>query len=171
MTRLRAKPEDYPEGSSVRRQLKAAQAETERLEREWEERLGELDAPSRPAADPAAKRPPAPKALQVNEGEELFALQLRTYGIPFRREYVFHQSRRWRFDFAIVEHLIAIEIEGAIWKQGGGGHSHPSGIESDIEKYNAAAVLGWRVFRFMPDKHVETGAAVALINDVLRAQS
>jgi len=121
-----------------------------------------------PPPEPLGSRKSLPKSLpQVNEGEELFALQLRGHGVPFEREYVFHQSRRWRFDFAIVGHLVAIEIEGAIWKKGGGGHSHPSGIESDIEKYNAAAADGWRVFRFMPDKHVESGTGIEQILNVL----
>lgn len=155
----------------MRRQLEAAAAESDRLERRWDERI---NPPKLPPDSPRARPGEFPKrrapALEVNEGEETFALQLRAYRIPFEREYVFHQSRRWRFDFALVEHLIAIEIEGAIWQRGGGGHSHPSGIESDIEKYNAAAVLGWRVFRFMPDKHVASGVAIAMIDEVLRAE-
>jgi very-short-patch-repair endonuclease len=99
----------------------------------------------------------------VSAGEDEMALHLRAYGIPFEREYRFHPERRWRLDFALVEHRIGIEIEGGIWKRGGGGHSHPMHIEKDIEKSNALALLGWRLFRFMPDKDVSSGRAIECI--------
>lgn len=66
-------------------------------------------------------------------------------------EYQFHPTRKWRFDFAWPEKKLAIEQEGAIWQRGGGGHSHPLGIERDIDKYNAAALLGWRILRYAPE--------------------
>lgn len=61
------------------------------------------------------------------------------------REHQFHPKRKWRFDFAYPDLMIAIEIEGGIWTQG--RHITPQGFMRDIEKYNAAAELGWRVFR------------------------
>lgn len=66
---------------------------------------------------------------------------------PWREQYRFDPVRLWRFDFAWPERKIAFEMEGAIWMKGGGGHSHPLGIEKDIEKYNAAALQGWCVVR------------------------
>lgn len=64
------------------------------------------------------------------------------------REYKFHPSRKWRFDFAYPEQFIAIEVEGGIWI--GGRHIHPLGFEKDCEKYNEAAKLGWKVYRITP---------------------
>ena len=66
-------------------------------------------------------------------------------------EYRFCPGRRWRFDFSWPERLVALEVEGGIWRRGGGAHSHPLNIERDIEKYNAAAELGWRIFRCAPE--------------------
>jgi hypothetical protein len=66
-------------------------------------------------------------------------------------EYEFHPTRKWRFDYAIPQWKVGIEIEGGIWQRGGGGHSHPTGIVRDMEKYNAAAVQGWRVLRYAPE--------------------
>jgi len=66
-------------------------------------------------------------------------------------EYEFHPTRKFRFDYAIPQWRIGIEVEGGIWMQGGGAHSHPSNIERDIEKYNAAAIQGWRVLRYAPE--------------------
>lgn len=78
------------------------------------------------------------------------------HGLPEPRpEYRFHPTRLWRFDYAWPAQKIAAEVEGGIWRKGGGAHSHPQNIERDIEKYNAAAVLGWRVLRVVPEKMSE----------------
>ncbi len=66
------------------------------------------------------------------------------------KEYKFHPTRRWRFDYAIPEHKIALEVEGGVWT--GGRHTSPKGFLNDIEKYNAATLMGWRVFRTTPDE-------------------
>lgn len=73
-------------------------------------------------------------------------------GVPSPRpEFEFHPVRKWRFDYAWPDEKIAVEIEGGIWREGGGAHSHPLNIERDIDKYNAAAVLGWRILRVAPE--------------------
>ena len=66
------------------------------------------------------------------------------------KEYKFHPTRRWRFDYAIPEHKIALEVEGGVWT--GGQHTSPKGFLNDIEKYNTATLMGWRVFRTTPDE-------------------
>lgn len=66
-------------------------------------------------------------------------------GPQLEAEYKFHPKRRWRFDFCHRQSRIAIELEGGTWT--GGRHVRGSGFERDCEKYNAAALLGWRVFR------------------------
>jgi len=67
------------------------------------------------------------------------------------QEFLFAKSlgRKWRFDFAWPEHKIALEVEGGIFTRG--AHGSITGITRDIEKYNAAACLGWRVLRVVPD--------------------
>lgn len=64
------------------------------------------------------------------------------------KEYKFNPGRRWRFDYAIPEYRIAVEVEGGVWT--GGRHVRPKGFLNDMEKYNAAAVDGWRVLRVTP---------------------
>lgn len=65
-------------------------------------------------------------------------------------EYRFHPSRMWRFDWAFPGALLAIECDGGIFAKG--RHSRGSGIKGDMEKVNAAACLGWRVLKFMPEQ-------------------
>lgn len=65
------------------------------------------------------------------------------------KEFKFHPVRKWRFDYAVPEHKIALEVEGGVWT--GGRHTSPKGFLGDIEKYNTATLMGWRVFRTTPD--------------------
>ena len=78
-------------------------------------------------------------------------------GPPLIEEVKFHPDRKWRFDFASPNKKLAIEIEGGIWVQG--AHSRGAHFNSDCEKYNNAALLGWRVFRITTNmigtKHLE----------------
>ena len=70
------------------------------------------------------------------------------------KEYKFHPVRKWRFDYAIIEQKIALEVEGGVWT--GGRHTSPQGFLGDIEKYNTATLMGWRVFRVTPDDLYKT---------------
>jgi very-short-patch-repair endonuclease len=63
-------------------------------------------------------------------------------------EHKFHPSRKWRFDFAFPDDKIALEVEGGIHT--GGRHTRGAGFKADMEKYNNATLLGWRVFRVVP---------------------
>jgi len=69
---------------------------------------------------------------------------------PFVTEHVFHPDRKWRFDFAWLDSRVALEVEGGRWV--GGGHNRGKGFSKDVEKYNQAQLLGWRVFRCEPSK-------------------
>jgi len=63
-------------------------------------------------------------------------------GDDFVREYRFHPTRKWRFDFASPLLKVAVEIEGR------GRHQSIAGFRADCEKYNTATSMGWRVYRF-----------------------
>lgn len=78
-------------------------------------------------------------------------------GLPMPKvEYIFHPDRSWKFDY-YFEHgdkRCALEVEGGIFRKGGGAHSSVGGILRDMEKYNAAAVMGIYVYRVLPrDKY------------------
>jgi very-short-patch-repair endonuclease len=92
--------------------------------------------------------------------EEQFAVQLRALRLPeAQREYVFAKPRRWRFDFAWPDLMVAIEVEGGTWS--GGRHTRGSGFEADLQKYNTALMNGWAVLRFSGTM-VKSGEAARL---------
>jgi very-short-patch-repair endonuclease len=86
------------------------------------------------------------------------------YGYEWIAEYRFHFPRRWRFDYCIVDRGIAVEIEGAIWTRG--RHTRGKGFEADIEKYNQAAIDGFKVLRFSTQQ-VLKGEAERMLRLVL----
>ena len=65
-------------------------------------------------------------------------------------EFSFCEGRKFRFDFAWPDYRIALEVEGSVWTQG--RHTRGSGFVKDMEKYNEAACLGWRIIRCTPDQ-------------------
>ena len=73
-------------------------------------------------------------------------------------EHRFDAVRRWRFDIAWPDRLFAVEVEGGNWI---GGHAGRR-FEADMDKYNAAALAGWRVLRFTP-RMVDDGRAIDVI--------
>lgn len=105
--------------------------------------------------------------MKQSQLEQTFAYQMRVAKVEAPTpELVFHPTRKWRFDFAWPDRMIAVEVEGATWT--GGRHTRGSGFEADAEKYGAAAVLGWRVIRVTGDM-VNDGRALNLIEQALAA--
>jgi len=103
---------------------------------------------------------PSKSALELD-----LLFQMRAVELPQPEfEYQFAEGRKWRFDFAWLDQMIAVEVEGGTWVRG----SHTRGVrfEKDCEKYNTAALLGWKVLRFTTDM-VTDGRALAAIEQAL----
>jgi very-short-patch-repair endonuclease len=74
-------------------------------------------------------------------------------GLPApETEWRFAPPRRWRFDYAWVEHKVALEVDGGVWLKSPGRHTRGSGWVKDTEKLNTAASMGWRMMRCTPDQ-------------------
>lgn len=101
--------------------------------------------------------------------EVMLDQQMRLCRLPaFVTEYRFDnraKPRNWRFDFAWPECRVAVEVEGGVWSNG--RHTRGQGFISDIEKYNAAVLQGWRVLRYT-SKAIKSGQAVNEIEQALR---
>ena len=97
------------------------------------------------------KKLPKPKSAP----EELFALQLKASKIPFQREFKFHPTRKWQFDFIVAGNgeNIAVEIQGF------GRHQRFIGYQNDCERQAEALMLGWRVLQVTPAQ-VKSGQAL-----------
>lgn len=81
-------------------------------------------------------------------------------GVEVVKEYMFHYTRKWRFDYAIPELKVAVEIDGGVWDYG--RHNRPQGYMDDMEKLNNAISLGWYVLRFTTYDRM-TNATLSLI--------
>jgi very-short-patch-repair endonuclease len=107
--------------------------------------------------------------------EDTFLFHLAVSGLPAPvREYKFCLTRRWRVDFAWPDLVkdgqwarekIIVEIEGGTTTNG--RHNRSAGYEKDCEKYNAATLAGWKVYRFT-SAMVSSGKALAFMESVLR---
>lgn len=89
---------------------------------------------------------------RTSQREDEFAALWHTHGpdgFPLERQYRFHPTRRWQFDFAYPPGKVAIEIEGVTYfGPQTGRHQTAKGLAADAEKYNAAIECGWRVLRY-----------------------
>jgi hypothetical protein len=96
-----------------------------------------------------------------------FPLLCKVRGVPTPvGEYPFATAvkRNFRFDWAWPTEKLALEVEGAVMKIG--RHQRPEGFRTDIEKYNLAVLLGWRVLRCEP-RDIRSGDACALVKRAL----
>lgn len=88
----------------------------------------------------------------------------RVHWILGKHEY--KPGRKWRFDFAWPDLMVAIECEGGTYA--GGRHTTGDGFEKDAEKYAEAAARGWTVLRFT-QRQITSGAALEVVERVLSA--
>lgn len=117
-------------------------------------------APSRKAASSKSVRTNTSSRL-----ETLAAWHLQAAQIPKpEREMRFHPERRWRWDMCWKPQMVALEIEGAIYVNG--RHTRGAGFEADLEKHNAAQLLGWTVIR-VTERHINDGRMVDWVREAL----
>ena len=90
---------------------------------------------------------------------------LNDHGLKWVKEHKFHDKRKFRFDYAVIDLMLAIEYEGGTWS--GGAHTRGKHYSSDCEKYNLAQINGWIVLRYTADtvKSVEH-----IYNDILEVK-
>lgn len=108
------------------------------------------------AKKPAINTNTKPK-VWINESLEAWC---KTHDLILLVELKFSPVRKWRFDWAIPELKIAIEYEGIFSPKS--GHTTLGGYMKNLEKYNAATVLGWRILRYSGNKN----SYCTLLNDL-----
>ncbi|MHB1176089.1 MAG: hypothetical protein ACYCZJ_13300 [Sulfuriferula sp.] len=101
----------------------------------------------------------------MSELESALALQIRAIKLPEpEREFKFHPTRRFRFDFCWPQKMFAVECDGAHWVNG--RHSRGKGVDSDCEKYALAMLDGWRILK-VTSTHIKSGQAIQWIEGLL----
>lgn len=113
---------------------------------------------------PTRRKKTQPKKPQTQKSDFFTTLCRSDLKEECVKEFKFHPIRKWRFDYAIPAHKIAIEVEGGVWT--GGRHTSPKGFLGDMEKYNTATLMGWRVFRTIPDE-LCTNATLQLLREAI----
>ncbi|MFV5503637.1 DUF559 domain-containing protein [Acinetobacter sp. 226] len=111
-----------------------------------------------------SKRPKVKGEKVQSEGEVKLATALRALKIDFEQEFKFHPERKWKADFHLVGKKILVEVEGGIWS--GGRHTRGKGYIGDMEKYNAATMMGYQVIRFSTEQ-VKSGLAIQQIEKMV----
>jgi hypothetical protein len=97
-----------------------------------------------------------------------FDRQCQAIGLPIPvAEFRFMPERKFRFDWAIADRLIAIEVEGGSWT--GGRHTRGAGFERDLEKYAEAFARGWRILRVSPAM-IADGRAIGYLERFIRRE-
>ena len=97
--------------------------------------------------------------------EQNLELQMRLAKIPpWRTQFKFHPTRRWKSDFAWPDKMLMLECEGGVWCQG--RHTRPAGYENDCYKYNEALLMGYRVIR-VTSTHIGSGIALIWVERAL----
>ncbi len=103
-------------------------------------------------------------------------LWCRASGLPEpETEGEYHQTRHWRADWIWRAEKVILEQEGGFFRSGAGGgtaisgHSSVTGILRDMEKSNAAQLLGYLYLRFTPEQ-IKDGSALLTVAEALRAR-
>lgn len=93
-------------------------------------------------------------------------------------EVVFHSERKWRFDFAWPNQMVAVEIHGnefggkpctACGHSPGGRHVRGTGFRADRVKMREAQLLGWTVLEFCGTEYGDAEGSEMVIDTVKRA--
>ena len=74
-------------------------------------------------------------------------------GYTLLTEHRFHDARKFRFDWAIKEIMMAVEYEGL--NSDKSRHTTKSGFTTDTTKYNLAQECGWNVYRYTALNYLE----------------
>lgn len=84
------------------------------------------------------------KLIKNTKPKQKFIDILTNHGAQF--EHKFLKDRKFKFDAVFLEQKIAFEYEGIFSEHS--RHTSIKGYIRDCEKYNLAAIEGWRVLRY-----------------------
>lgn len=99
----------------------------------------------------------AKEPRRVTDPYPLFTVVVKRLGAPAPvRELQFDPSRKFRFDYAWPDLMLAVEVDGGVFT--GGRHTRGAGFLRDMQKQNLAVRNGWAVLRYTPDQLLSVGS-------------
>ncbi len=78
--------------------------------------------------------------------------------IEYEKEFKFHDTRKFRFDYCIPKKSIAIEYEGIFSSKS--SHTNVMGYSANLDKYNLATLHGWRLLRYSAINYMNFGGDI-----------
>lgn len=128
-----------------------------------------------------ALRPKAAKPARKRDtsAEDRLEFELRLLGVTFETQFELPKrvqiprrdgrktERMWRFDAAIPDFKLLVEVDGGVWTRG--AHGHPLDITRNMAKRNDAALAGYFVLAFEP-RQVKSRLAIATITGFLASR-
>lgn len=97
----------------------------------------------------------APKKTYSGKEKDHIEWVLIGMKLDYKKEYKFHPTRKFRFDFCLVDKKVAIEYNGIMGDKS--RHTTISGYSNDMNKINIAVVNGWRVLQYTPLNYLTIG--------------
>lgn len=135
--------------------------------------------PGRHESDKKRSKRAAPRKRRDKSGEDRLAFELRQLGVPFKLQFELPKrvqiprrdgrktERVWRFDAALPDYMLLVEVDGGVWTRG--AHGHPLDITRNMAKRNDAALAGYFVLAFEP-RQVKSRLAIATITGFLASR-
>ena len=98
---------------------------------------------------------------------DLIFMSLR---LGVEREYKFHPTRKWRWDYALPAIKVCVEYQGLNFGHGGAsGHQTIKGIVAENWKYSEGAIDGWCIV-LINAVSIESGLAHDLIKRAVESR-
>lgn len=107
-----------------------------------------------------------------SEASVCLEIYMRELGIRFEPETLLVPHRKFRLDYWCLDshgREFAVEIDGGIFRKGGGAHTGKGHLR-DLEKGNEAAIRGLHVFHFTPQQCLDGKARATLKRWLNRSQ-
>jgi hypothetical protein len=82
-----------------------------------------------------------------------------------KRQWRFHKTRKWLFDFAWPDQKIAVEIQGGSFVRG--AHNRGGGQAKDCEKWREAARLYWFILPFNTSDMKDPAFCAEVVAEIL----
>jgi very-short-patch-repair endonuclease len=94
---------------------------------------------------------------------------LQIGGLDWRPQYEFLSDRKYRADFAELNHRLLVEVQGGSWIPGSHSHTGGTGYDHDCVRMAEASIAGWSMIYVTADM-ITDGRALRLVERWFQAR-